>query len=141
MASLSAYATRLGRWFRRPARHLKAMMELRSCSEKDIDKIARDVGVSEQDLMYLASHRGRDELMPQRLEALHLDPAYIEVAYPAAYRDLQRVCAYCADSARCARDLASGDVQAGMRDYCLNAHTIDALVAEREEALPKDTKQ
>jgi hypothetical protein len=33
--------------------------------------------------------------------------------------------------ATCARDLANGDVQAGMGGYCLNAPAIDALTVDQ----------
>jgi hypothetical protein len=62
---------------------------------------------------------------------LGLDPGYVKMARTSAYRDLERVCASCKAWRRCARDLARGDVQAGMRTYCLNAPTLDALLIER----------
>jgi hypothetical protein len=64
------------------------------------------------------------ELMPRRLQQLGLDPAYVKSARTATNRNLERVCASCKAWRRCARDLANGDVQAGMRGYCLNAATI-----------------
>jgi hypothetical protein len=117
---------------------LQPMTELRLCSEEDRHQIARDVGLSEQDLLRVAaSTQGPSELMPQRLEQLHLDPDYVKLAHPAAYRDLERVCSCCTASERCARDLANGDVETGMRDYCLNAPTIDALIVEPAGARKK----
>jgi hypothetical protein len=58
------------------------------------------------------------------------------LARTATYQDLQRVCASCKAWRRCARDLANGDVETGMRSYCLNAPTIDALVVDRP-GMPK----
>ena len=46
---------------------------------------------------------------------------------------MERVCARCKASERCARELAAGDVGAGMRSYCSNAHTIDALIVGSRE--------
>jgi hypothetical protein len=69
--------------------------------------------------------------MPQRLERLGLDPGYLKAAETSTYRDMERVCASCRAWRRCARDMARGDVEAGMRSYCLNAPTIDALMVER----------
>jgi hypothetical protein len=69
--------------------------------------------------------------MPERLRQLGLDPAYVEQALPATYRDLQRVCAACKAWRGCLQDLDSNDVQAGMNGYCLNASTIDALTVDR----------
>ena len=68
--------------------------------------------------------------MPRRLEQLGLDPQYMKFALAATYHDLERVCATCKAWRRCARDLASGDVQAGMGSYCLNSATIDAMTID-----------
>ena len=138
MTPPSAYATKLGNWLRRLVRDRRSAAELQACSEHDLHQIAQDIGLSEQDLVCLAvSDQGPSELMPKRLEQLHLDPAYVKFAHPATYLDLQRVCAWCMASGRCARDLANGDVETGMRDYCLNAPTIDALIVEQERAQKK----
>ena len=93
----------------------------------------RDVGPIAQDLQALTSgpYGGQRELMPERLERLGLDPAYIKLFHTSTYQDLQRVCASCKDWRRCTRDLARGDVQSGMENYCLNAPCIDALLVGR----------
>ena len=138
MTPPSAYATKLGNWLRRLVYKRKLMTELQACTENERHQIAQDIGLTEQDLARLAvSRHGLNELMPQRLEQLHLDPDYVKHAHPAIYMDLQRVCAWCSASGRCARDLANGNVETGMRDYCLNAPTIDALIVERELAPKK----
>ena len=67
------------------------------------------------------------ELMCERLQQLRLDPNYIKICCPSVYRELERVCASCKLHRLCAQDLASGDVESGMRSYCPNAPTIDAL--------------
>jgi hypothetical protein len=68
------------------------------------------------------------ELMPWRLQQLGLEPEYVKVCYTSLYQSLDRVCASCESRRLCARDLARGDVDSGMRCYCPNAPTIDALV-------------
>jgi len=76
-----------------------------------------------------ASHATADaNLMPWRLQQLGLDPGYVKVCRPSTYQNLESVCASCKSRPQCARDLARGDVEAGMRSYCPNAPTIDALV-------------
>jgi hypothetical protein len=98
----------------------------------ELRHLADDVGLSGTDLRrFTCAHDGPAELMPKRLELLGVDPAYVKHAEPATYRDLERVCAMCASSRRCAEDLAKGDAQAGMESYCLNAFTIDSLLADR----------
>jgi hypothetical protein len=77
--------------------------------------------------------------MPKRLRELGLDPAFFKYARTATYRDMERVCGTCKAWRRCARDLAKGDVQTGMRSYCLNALTIDALTIDRLELVETPT--
>jgi len=68
------------------------------------------------------------DLMPWRLQQLGLNPGYWKLCCTSLYQDLERVCASCKSRRLCARDLARGDVESGMRRYCPNAPTIDALV-------------
>jgi hypothetical protein len=134
MTAQSAYATlsRLRNRVQRALDNRRSRAELDACPPTELHRIAQDVGLSETTLQSLScSHPGPSELMPRRLEELGLDPAYMKHARTATYRDLERVCASCKAWRRCARDLASGDIQAGMRSYCLNAPTIDALMVER----------
>jgi len=76
----------------------------------------------------IGSHGCADvELICERLQQLRLDPDYIKVCCPSMYQELERVCESCKLHRLCAQDLASGDVESGMRSYCPNAPTIDAL--------------
>jgi hypothetical protein len=112
----------------------RSMAALSACPPNELHHIAQDVGLSDRDLKSLAcSNYGPSELMPKRLQELGLDPAFFRYARAAAYRDMERVCGTCKAWRRCERDLAKGDVQAGMRRYCLNAPTIDALTIDRLE--------
>ena len=125
---LSELRDRLQRVFR----HRRSTAELYGCPDSELRRIAQDIGSRAHGLRVLqCSHQGPGELMPRRLEQLGLDPGYVKLARTSTYQDLQRVCAFCKAWRRCARDLANGDVQSGMRSYCLNAPTIDALVVER----------
>jgi hypothetical protein len=125
MTNPSIYASKLSKRLRR------MLAELQALPESELDPIAQEMGLSKRDLSSLAcSHPGPSELMPQRLAKLGLDPAYVELAHRVTHQDLQRVCASCKAWRRCARDLANGDVETGMRSYCLNAPTIDALIVD-----------
>jgi hypothetical protein len=111
---------------RRSARELDAL------SPADRFRLAEDVGLAGSDVRrFNCTHDGPERLMPLRLSALGIDPGYVKHGLPAAYRDLERVCATCKSAHRCERDLARGDAQAGMSGYCPNAPTIDALVVGR----------
>ena len=134
MVSPSAYATlaKLRATWQGVLRNRRSIAELGAYPPSELHRIAQDVGLSETDLRSLScSHPGPSDLMPRRLHQLGLDPAYVKFARTATYRDLERVCAACKAWRRCARDLANGDVQAGMESYCLNAFTIDALTVDR----------
>ncbi len=134
MANPSASSTfvRLrGRW-QRMVRNRRSMAELAACPPSELRRMAQDVGLSHTDLRSLScSHPGPSELMPRRLQQLGLDPAYVKFARTATYRDLERVCATCRAWRRCARDLANDDAQVGMRGYCPNAPTINALTVDQ----------
>src|SRR5262245_50117034 len=75
----------------------------------------------------LPNHVGPTELLPQRLNMLGIDANYLQKEMPLTFRDLARVCSACQASRRCARDLARGDVEAGMDSYCLNGATLDDM--------------
>jgi len=112
-------------------RKRRAMAELAACPPSELHRLAQDIGVSDDGLRSLdCNHPGPAELMPERLRQLGLDPQFVKQAQAATYRDLERVCASCQAWRRCSRDLADGNVQAGMGSYCLNASTLDALMVE-----------
>ena len=68
------------------------------------------------------------ELLSQRLQQLRLDPEYMKACHASVYEELKRVCASCKFQRICAQDLASGDVELGLRIYCPNAPIIDAMI-------------
>ena len=128
--------------WRHMRRKRKSLAELATVPPSELQHVARDVGVSVSDLRIVAAaHCGPGELLPRRLALLGLDPAYVESGPTATYRDLERTCAMCPASRRCARDLAKGDVQAGMGTYCLCAQTIDALSVDRARLPPAMTTE
>jgi hypothetical protein len=108
-----------------------AVKELANCPPSEFRRFALDAGLGDDDLRQLCS-RGPSDLLSQRLQLLRLDPEYVRHAAPRTHRDLVRICAYCRSARRCARDLARGDVQAGMDTYCPNGATIDALTASAD---------
>ena len=144
MVKLSAYASLISlrdKW-RRMLRKRRSLVELAACPPSELQRIAQDVGVSVSDLRIIAAaHPGPSELLPLRLELLGLDPGYVRSAQTATYRDLERTCAMCTAQRRCARDLANGDVQAGMDSYCLCSQIIDALAVDRASLPPAMTSE
>jgi len=130
----SGFLERLRQSWHRSISRRRAISELAACPPAELRRIASDVGVSGGDLRQLCRNDfGPSELLPQRLQLLGIDPEFVRHAEPTTFRDLQRVCGACQATRRCARDLARGDVQAGMDSYCLNGATLDALSVSPKE--------
>ena len=107
----------------------RAVKELETCPPSEVRRIASDMGLTGNELRGACRNQtGTPELLLQRLQLLGIDPEFVKHAEPATFRDLSRVCASCEASQRCARDLARGDVEAGMTSYCFNSPTLDALM-------------
>jgi hypothetical protein len=111
-------------------REFAAGDELFREDDADVERIARDIGITGHELRALAQMpANRPLLLYQRLAALHLDPNDDARIQSAVLRDLQVHCAMCPDKKRCAGDFAVRTLDATWQDYCPNAHTLRALVA------------
>lgn len=124
---IAALARKWRIWQRRRA----AMAELDHCGSAERHRIAADLGMNEGELCVLAGRWPDNlDLLRQRLDQLKLnasDGAQIE---PEVRRDLQRTCALCASKRRCTRDLERNPADPMWEDYCPNAITLSALLAE-----------
>jgi hypothetical protein len=110
--------------------------EFEALDPGEAERILRDIGLSMSDMPAITKpHAGPNVLLPQRLEAVGLDPLYLKTDEGTVYRDMERACMRCTTWRQCARDLAQGDVQSGLEHYCLNAQTIDALLTDRPDAI------
>jgi hypothetical protein len=90
--------------------------ELAKCGPEEVAAIARDIGLSTEELEFIAS-KGRnaaDEL-PRLLRALGVDPQKIGSDRTKALRDLQRICISCSQTAQCRHELAVGPPQTTIR--------------------------
>lgn len=83
--------------------------------------------MSTTQLRTLARRGDEPLLLPRLMAALRLDAAVVARREPAAFRDLQRVCALCDSKTRCAEELSEGDAAATFETYCPNALTLKAL--------------
>ena len=99
-----------------------------SCSETEIERMARDMRMSASELRALA-RRGPNaaDFLLCRMAALDLDPKEVAHMEPAAFRDLQRVCAMCKSHRRCAWDFAHDAPVVTWERYCPNTDTLTAL--------------
>ena len=116
------------RWLR--ARPETAARDLAVVGDREVEQIARDLGVSSAELYSLArSDAHGADLLRTRMTALDLDCQEVARLVPETLHDLQRVCSLCSQRKRCARDLARAISDPGWKDYCPNVSTLVALDA------------
>jgi hypothetical protein len=119
-------------WWRNWARTRRTMAYFDCCGPSEVERIARDVGISRQDICTLAGKwPGSADSLLQRMKEVKLDPAEIVRIEPQVLRDLERVCTLCASKRKCQHDLARNPSDRRWREYCPNAMTLAALTAER----------
>lgn len=127
-------------WFGRVARAIKdtfsgwrqreqTMAELARLPPGELERTARECGLSECDLRHVAAQRpGGPDLLYRRLDALGIERQEI-AAIPALRRDLERCCAMCDSKGDCRRDLDADPHGADWAQYCPNEPTLSALTA------------
>src|SRR6516164_9279166 len=120
----------VSQWWRQWTRRGSARFELKCCGEDEVERMAKDIGVSASELRRLAT-LGPDsaDILLRRMTALDLDRNEVSRTEPRAFQDLQRVCTMCNHHRRCRRDLASDSGDPAWEDYCPNAATLMALNA------------
>jgi hypothetical protein len=98
------------------------------CGEAELERMARDMRISASELCAVASKGPKAaDLLLRRMADLDLDPKEVARLEPAAFRDLQRVCAMCKSHRRCAWDFARGASPPVWDRYCPNTSTLEAL--------------
>jgi len=115
-------------WFGRFTR-IFAPGELKQLDRQQIDELARDVGVTSQQLISMeARGSGAADQLPERLRALHLDEKQLPVTDWATLRDMQRVCSVCGAKWQCEKDLRDRPDDPKWQEYCPNAETLRGLI-------------
>ena len=119
----------ISQWLRDWTRRGSAL-ELKCCGEDEVERMAKDIGVSASELRRLAT-LGPDsaDLLLRRMAALDLDRKEVSQTEPRTFQDLQRVCTMCNRHRRCKGDLARDSADPAWQDYCPNATTLMALNA------------
>ena len=116
-------------WYRDWTRRGSAS-ELKCFGEEEVERMAKDVGVSASELRTFARFGPEAaDLLLRRMAALDLDRNEVAQTEPATFQDLQRVCTMCESHRRCARDFARDSADPDWKDYCPNAATLIALSA------------
>ena len=107
--------------------------ELVHCSQEDVMRIAKDLGVAVSDLRGLtAKGPGAADALQKMLLALSVDPKALAKADPAVMRDLQRICIVCSQKGRCRHELAEGTSAENFREFCPNAYTLEAWFKQKD---------
>jgi hypothetical protein len=89
--------------------------------------MACDLGMTRGELSVLAGKwPDAADLLSRRLEQVNL--TRVE---PQVLRDLERVCTLCGNKRKCEYDLTISPAKPAWTEYCPNAPTIGALMAER----------
>jgi hypothetical protein len=101
------FVRRLAHWWRSWNGRGREMADLNGCGPAEMERIARDVGVSGGDLSVLAG-KWPDSVdsLYWRMNEIKLDRREITHADPQVMRDLQRVCTVCGSKRRCEHALA-----------------------------------
>jgi len=104
---------------------------LKCCAEDDVERMARDLGVSVTELHRLASLGPQsDDPLLRRIAALDLDIKEVTELAPQTLRELQRTCTLCTNKRLCTRDFArNAGNNPAWENYCPNAATLMALNA------------
>ena len=120
----------VSQWWRGWTTRGSGRLELKCCGEDEVERMAKDIGVSAFELRRLAT-LGPDsaDLLLRRMAALDLDRSEVSQTEPRTFQDLQRVCTMCDHHRRCRRDLARDSADPAWQDYCPNAATLMALNA------------
>ena len=120
----------IGLWWKELLTSRQGDEELQMLSREDVERIAQDLGMTSDELQDFAARgvHASDEA-PQMMKALGLDPKELERNQHSVFIDVLHNCAMCPDKRRCGQDLKAGDAPAHFEEYCLNAHTLNALRA------------
>jgi len=107
-----------------------SVLDLKCCAEQDLERMAKDLGITVSELHKFASQGPESaDLLLRRMAVLDLDKKEVSEIAPQTLRELQRTCTLCANKRLCARDLARDASNPAWENYCPNAATLMALNA------------
>jgi hypothetical protein len=124
-------------WVKRYREAIGLQNEMANCTPEQVAVIARDMGLSPGELLWISAKgpHAADEL-PRLLRALGVDPRKLASEDPGTMRDLQRICVTCGHKGQCQHDLARGTAANHYHDYCPNALSLDTLFTTRRQPGP-----
>lgn len=112
--------------------------ELAQCSPDEVRQIAKDLGVSSDQLIELV-RKGPDAAaqLKKMLVALKVDPQRIAKTDPLVMRDLQWLCVNCGEKKRCRHEIADGTAAGHFHEFCPNAMTLETLFDQKDQPAPQ----
>jgi hypothetical protein len=130
MSPIHAFARAVSGASRRWRMWRERRTELLYCDPAEVERMARELGLSAGELVALA-RTGPDAatLSERRLVAMGIYPSAVRTSEPLVMQDLQRCCSTCDSKRRCERDLDDRSKSSDWLQYCPNAATLMALTA------------
>ena len=114
---------------RRLSRRHTSVNEIARLEPRELAGIARDLGISPDELHVLAAQdKSAADLLLRRMATLRFDPTQVDTA---VMRDLQRCCSKCRDKVLCKHELEDRPREAMWPKYCPNEQTLAALTEEK----------
>jgi transcriptional regulator with XRE-family HTH domain len=115
-------------WVKRYREAIGLRAELAKCDAEEVATLARDIGVSVQELNFVVNKgpHAADELA-KLLQALGVDPQRLSQQDPVTMRNLERVCIACSAKDECRHAVATGAAAKSYRSFCPNALTLEEL--------------
>jgi len=107
--------------------------DLQRCSAEEATKIAKDLALPASELRRLiAKGPNASNAVSEMLCALSIAPDALADSDPTTMKDLQRTCILCARKSRCRKELVEGTAVRNFREFCPNAHTLDAVLSQKK---------
>jgi len=115
-------------WWTEARARWRRLHELQNLSSVELSRIAIETGLSEVELLRMASQpNGIPDLLARRLAALKLSPDEIAAISPFLERDLVRTCCNCTGKRQCADQLDAAPDAPDWKTYCPNADTLSEI--------------
>ena len=118
----------IANWIQRYREAIGLRAELAFCEAQHVAEIAKDIGLSSDQLRFAVEKgsRAADEL-PKLLRAIGLDPQRLSSTNPALMRSLESICITCDHKKQCQHNLSTDTAAGHYQYYCPNAVSLKAL--------------
>lgn len=122
-------------WFTAYRDMIAARSELATCGMEEVASVARDIGVSLQELEFAVQKgpHAADEL-PKLLGEVGVDAQELSQQDLRIMRSLERTCIACGAKGECRHELAAGTARDSYKSFCPNAFTIEGLLYANQKA-------